>query len=82
MGTQGPEEFEVLIREKLPELLRRRPDFRYEIMGIMAETFATRDNLASVLEKMDARQAESDRRFEKILAEIRSLREDSNRRTR
>jgi hypothetical protein len=66
MGLQNPQEYENLIREKLPELLRRRPEFRHEIMGIMAETLATKDELAAILKKMDAHQAESNRRFEAI----------------
>ncbi|MBC7347400.1 MAG: hypothetical protein H5U00_08095, partial [Clostridia bacterium] len=69
MGLQSPQEYENLIREKLPELLRRRPEFRHEIMGIMAETLATKDELAAILERMDAHQAESNRRFEELREE-------------
>ncbi|MCR4418623.1 MAG: hypothetical protein QHH27_01650 [Clostridia bacterium] len=64
MGTANPQEFEELIRQKLPELLRRRPEFRHEIMGIMAETLATKDELAAILKRLEAHEEASRRRFE------------------
>lgn len=76
MSIHNPQEFKDLIREKLPELLRRRPEFRYEIVGIMAETLATRDELAAMLKKMDEQQAEANRRFEALERRF----EESNRR--
>ena len=54
-------EFEDLIRQKLPAALREHSAFRFEIMDILADVFATRDN------------------FERILEEIKKLREDGNR---
>lgn len=84
VGLQNPQEFEDLIREKLPELLRRRPEFRHEIMGIMAETFSTKEDLAAVLERMDVNQEETNRRFVELLEETNrrfaELREETNRR--
>ncbi len=50
-----------MMRQKLPDLLREHSAFRYEIMDIMADVFASRDN------------------FERILEEIKELREDGNR---
>jgi hypothetical protein len=64
VGLQNPQEFEELIRQKLPELLRRRPEFRHEIMGIMAETLATKDELAAILKRLEAHEEASRRRFE------------------
>jgi hypothetical protein len=64
VGTANPQEFEELIRQKLPELLRRRPEFRHEIMGIMAETLATKDELAAILKRLEAHEEASRRRFE------------------
>jgi len=58
-------EFEGLLRQKLPDLLRDHGEFRYEIMGIMADVFASKDDLKQVLEEIRKLREDSNRRFEK-----------------
>jgi len=59
-------EFEGLLRQKLPDLLRDHGEFRYEIMGIMADVFASKDDLKQVLEEIRKLREDSNRRFEEM----------------
>ena len=59
-------EFEGLLRQKLPDLLRDHGEFRYEIMGIMADVFASKDDLKQVLEEIRKLREDSNRRFEEV----------------
>lgn len=64
MAAFSPEEFADLIRENLPALLRQHGEFRYEIMGILADVFATKDDLKTILEEIKALREDAGRRFE------------------
>ncbi len=55
-----------MMRQKLPDLLRERSAFRYEIMDIMADVFATRDNFERILEEIKELRADGNRQFEEI----------------
>ena len=59
-------EFEGLLRQKLPDLLRDHGEFRYEIVGIMADVFASKDDLKQVLEEIRKLREDSNRRFEEM----------------
>jgi hypothetical protein len=59
-------EFEDLIRQKLPTALRDHSAFRFEIMDIIADVFATRDNFERLLEEIKEIKEEGNRQFEEI----------------
>ena len=60
----SPVEFEGLLRQKLPEILIEHGEFRYEIMGIMADVFASKDDFKQVLEEIRKLREDSNQRFE------------------
>ena len=62
----GSLELEDFMRQKLPDLLREHGEFRYEIMGILADVFASKDDLKQVLEEIRKLREDSNRRFEKM----------------
>ena len=51
---------------RLPELLERRPDLQPTIFKGFAKAFASREELAAVLEELRAFRAEVDERFKKV----------------
>ena len=59
-------EFEDLVRQKLPPLLREHRAFRFEIMDIMADVFATRDNFERILKEIKKLREDGNRQFEEI----------------
>ncbi len=62
----GSTEFEDLIRQKLPTALREHSAFRFEIMDIIADVFATKDNFERLLEEIKELKEDGNRRFEEI----------------
>jgi len=76
----------------LPKLLKEHPELRYEVVGILAESFATKSDTAILLEELkklredfnrkadeDSRRFEAvDKRFEAIESELKLLRLDFN----
>ncbi len=62
----SPVEFEGLLRQKLPAILREHGEFRYEIMGIMADVFASKDDFKQVLEEIRKLREDSNQRFEEM----------------
>jgi len=87
------EEFPLLVQEEFERWLRDTPGIRYQLTGIMAETFAQKTDLQAILERIDAqgrriealredfnRQfAEHSRRMDTMEEQIKALREDFNR---
>jgi len=59
-------EFEDLIRQKLPTALRDHTAFRFEIMDIIADVFATKDNFERLLEEIKELKEDGNRQFEEI----------------
>jgi len=59
-------EFEDLIRQKLPTALRNHSAFRFEIMDIIADVFATKDNFERLLEEIKELKEDGNRQFEEI----------------
>ena len=83
------EEFPVLVQEEIERWLRDTPSIRYQLTGIMAETFAQKTDLQAILERIDAqgerieeqgkRIEEQGERIEEQGKRIEALREDFNR---
>jgi hypothetical protein len=69
-----------IIKEHLPQLLREDERFRYEIKGLLAETFSSKEEFQAVLEEVRALREDTNRRFEETNQRIEALREDTNRR--
>jgi len=67
------------LRQKLPDLLRDHGEFRYEIMGIMADVFASKDDLKQVLEEIRKLREDSNRRFEEMNRTMNQRFEEMNR---
>ncbi|HID62033.1 MAG TPA: DUF3782 domain-containing protein [Anaerolineae bacterium] len=94
MATITKEELPEIVREELFHLLRDVPAVRYQLVGMMVETFARRTDLQAILERIDAqredfnqrmeefaeRQEEHSRRLEEHSRRMDELREDFNRR--
>ena len=76
----GSVELEDFMRQKLPDLLRDHGEFRYEIMGIMADVFASKDDLKQVLEEIRKLREDSNRRFEEVNRTINQRFEEVNQR--
>jgi hypothetical protein len=54
------------IKEHLPQLLKEDENFRYQIKGLLAETFSTKEEFQAVLEEVRALREESSQRFEQM----------------
>ena len=76
----GSVELEDFMRQKLPDLLREHGEFRYEIMGIMADVFASKDDLKQVLEEIRKLREDSNRRFEEVNRTMNQRFEEVNQR--
>ena len=59
-------EFENLLRQRLPSLLQEHGEFRYEIMGIMADVFASKNDLKQILEEIRTLRDDSNQRFREM----------------
>ena len=73
-------EFEDLIRQKLPAALREHSAFRFEIMDIMADVFATRDNFERILEEIKELREDGNRRFEEMNKRFEEMNRTMNQR--
>lgn len=76
----GSVELEDFMRQKLPDLLRDHGEFRYEIMGIMADVFASKDDLKQVLEEIRKLREDSNRWFEEVNRTMNQRFEEVNQR--
>ena len=59
-------EFENLLRQRLPSLLQEHGEFRYEIMGIMADVFASKNDLKQILEEIRTLRDDNNQRFREM----------------
>ena len=62
------------LRTELPRVLRDHPEVRHEVWGIMLEAFPSRQEFAQILAELRAFREDADRRFEAVIAELRSQR--------
>lgn len=59
-------ELENFMCRKLPGPLREHGDFRYQIMGIMADVFAPKDGFERALDELKKLREDSNQRFEEM----------------
>jgi len=87
MATITREELPDLIREELSHMLENVPAVRYQLVGLMVETFAQRTDLQAILEKIGAQREDFNQRVEEFAKRqeehsrrIGEMREDFNQR--
>ncbi|MCI0529677.1 MAG: hypothetical protein L0Y56_19725 [Nitrospira sp.] len=65
--------FLQILKENLPQLLKEDERFRYEIKGLLAETFSSKDELQAVLEQVLALREDTNRRFDQQDEQLREI---------
>ena len=72
-------EIRELIANEFPRLISQNPEIRYELIGVMSETFAKKEDITTILNELKQMREESERRWNEFRQEIEALREESNR---
>jgi len=65
-----------LISRELPRLILQNPEIRYEVIGVMAEVFAKKDELTAVLNELKQLHEDSEQRWLDFRNELKQLRQD------
>ena len=73
------EEIRELIANEFPRLITQNPEIRYELIGVMSETFAKKEDITTILNELKQMREESERQRGEFRQEMRVLREESNR---
>ena len=73
------EEIRELIANEFPRLITQNPEIRYELIGVMSETFAKKEDIIAILNELKQMREESERQRVEFRQEMQVLREDSNR---
>ena len=72
------EEIRELIANEFPRLITQNPEIRYELIGVMSETFAKKEDIAAILNELRQMREESERQRAEFRQEMQVLREESN----
>ena len=73
------EEIRELIANEFPRLITQNPEIRYELIGVMSETFAKKEDITTILNELKQMREESERQRGEFRQEMQVLREESNR---
>ena len=73
------EEIRELIANEFPRLITQNPEIRYELIGVMSETFAKKEDITTILNELRQMREESERQRVEFRQEMQVLREESNR---
>jgi hypothetical protein len=73
------EEIRELIANEFPRLITQNPEIRYELIGVMSETFAKKEDITAILNELKQMREESERQRLEFRQEMQVLREESNR---
>ena len=73
------EEIRELIANEFPRLITQNPEIRYELIGVMSETFAKKEDITAILNELKQMREESERQRVEFRQEMQVLREESNR---
>ena len=73
------EEIRQLIANEFPRLITQNPEIRYELIGVMSETFAKKEDITAILNELKQMREESERQRVEFRQEMQVLREESNR---
>ena len=74
------EEIRELIANEFPRLITQNPEIRYELIGVMSETFAKKEDIAAILNELRQMREESEQQRLEFRQEMQVLREESEQR--
>ena len=74
------EEIRELIANEFPRLITQNPEIRYELIGVMSETFAKKEDIAAILSELRQMREESEQQRLEFRQEMQVLREESEQR--
>ena len=74
------EEIRELIANEFPRLITQNPEIRYELIGVMSETFAKKEDITAILNELKQMREESERQRVEFRQEMAVLREESEER--
>ncbi|RKU13581.1 hypothetical protein C6502_04250 [Candidatus Poribacteria bacterium] len=72
------EEIRELIANEFPRLITQNTEIRYELIGVMSETFAKKEDITAILNELRQMREESERQRVEFREEMQVLREESN----
>ena len=72
------EEIRQLIANEFPRLITQNPEIRYELIGVMSETFAKKEDITAILNELRQMREESEQQRVEFRQEMQGLREESN----
>ena len=73
------EEIRELIANEFPRLITQNSEIRYELIGVMSETFAKKEDITAILNELKQMREESEQQRVEFRQEMQVLREESNR---
>lgn len=79
-GLMTEEKLKAFIVKELPRIIAEHPEIRYEILGVVSESFVKKEDFKAVIDEIRLLREDFNRRFEEHSRAIRELREDFNRR--
>ena len=74
------EEIRELIANEFPRLITQNPEIRYELIGVMSETFAKKEDITAILNELRQMREESEQQRVEFRQEMQVLREESEQR--
>ena len=74
------EEIRQLIANEFPRLISQNPEIRYELIGVMSETFAKKEDITVILNELKQMREESEQQRVEFRQEMKALREESEQR--
>ena len=75
------EEIRQLIAHEFPRLISQNPEIRYELIGVMSEAFAKKEDITAILNEIKQMREESERQRVEFRREMKALREESEQRS-
>ncbi len=72
------EEIRELIASEFPRLITQNTEIRYELIGVMSETFAKKEDITAILNELKQMREESEQQRVEFRQEMQGLREESN----
>ena len=73
------EEIRELIANEFPRLITQNTEIRYELIGVMSETFAKKEDITAILNELRQMREESEQQRVEFRQEMQVLRAESNR---
>ena len=74
------EEIRELIASEFPRLITQNTEIRYELIGVMSETFAKKEDITAILNELKQMREESEQQRVEFRQEMKALREESEQR--